>query len=63
MFEFFGPRTIYNVQVIIKVNLLLNDCMQGSETMYGVLYVWYKYNVQVSIEGNPPFDDKPESHS
>ena len=63
IFEFFNPGTTYNVQVIIKGNLLLDDCMQGFGTTYGILYVWRKYSVQITIEGNPPFNNKPESYS
>ena len=41
MFEFFGLGMTYNVRVIIKKNLLLDDCMQspGQYTMsciYGI---------------------------
>ena len=60
MFESFSLGTTYNVRVIIKENLLLDNYMLGSKTTYGVLYIWRKYSVQVSIEGNSPLDDKPE---
>ena len=30
--------------------------------IYSVSYIWHKYSVQVSIEGNLLFDDKPELH-
>ena len=63
MFDSFGPRTTYNMRVIIKGNLLLDNCMRRSETTYSVSYVWHKYNVQVSIEENLLFNDKPELYS
>ena len=62
LFESFGSGTMYNVWVIIKGNLPLDDCMRESGTTYSVLYVWHKYSVQVSIEGSLLFDDKPELH-
>ena len=63
MFEFFSLGTMYNVRVNIKRTSPFNNCMLGSGTKYGVLYVWRKYSVQVSIKGNLPLDDKPELHS
>ena len=63
IFEFFGPGTTFNVCVIIKRNSLLDNCMLGSGITYSISYIWHKYSVQVSIEGNSPLDDKLESHS
>ena len=62
MFESFGLGMTYNMQVIIKENLLLNDCMRKSRMTYGILYIWRKYNIQVNIKEISPLNDKLELH-